>query len=90
MKEHFNDPPRAMEALEAAPPGRFVGLVLRSIRVYQFFSRYTPRVCRFHPTCSQYAAEAIGKHGLGRGARLAAGRICRCHPFHPGGLDPVP
>lgn len=79
-----------METLEAVPPGRLAGLIIRTIRVYQFFSRWTPRNCRFHPTCSQYAVEAIRKHGLGRGTRLAAGRICRCHPFHPGGVDLVP
>ena len=79
-----------MEPLDAAPTGRLAGLVVRSIRVYQFFSRFTPRTCRFYPTCSQYAVEAIGKHGFGKGSWLAAKRICRCHPFHPGGLDPVP
>lgn len=46
--------------------------------------------CRFHPTCSAYAREAIEKHGLFRGASLAAGRLFRCHPFHAGGIDPVP
>lgn len=90
MKEHSINPQRAMETLEAVLPGRVAGLVVRGIRVYQFFSRFTPPVCRFYPTCSQYAVEAISKHGLGRGSRLAVGRICRCHPFHPGGVDPVP
>jgi putative membrane protein insertion efficiency factor len=46
-----------------------------------------PRACRFSPTCSEYARLALLKHGFWRGGFLAAGRLLRCHPFHPGGID---
>ena len=49
-----------------------------------------PSACRFHPTCSVYARDAIQMHGAWRGTWLAVKRLFRCHPFHPGGLDPVP
>ena len=66
-------------------------LVLHSIRLYQLLlsSVLGPR-CRFFPTCSTYTQEAIEQHGLWRGSKLGLKRICKCHPFHSGGYDPVP
>ncbi len=61
------------------------------IRGYQrLISPLTPPMCRFHPTCSQYAVEALQVHGLLRGGQLATWRLMRCHPFNDGGFDPVP
>jgi putative membrane protein insertion efficiency factor len=61
------------------------------IRVYQLvLSPVIGPACRFYPTCSAYALEAIARHGLFKGAFLAVRRFLRCHPFHPGGVDPVP
>lgn len=67
-------------------------LALLSIRLYQrVISPLIPTgTCRFYPTCSAYGYEAIQRHGILRGGRLALGRVCRCHPFNPGGYDPVP
>jgi len=66
-------------------------LLLVLIRAYQrFVSPYTPPSCRFSPSCSSYAAEAIARHGPWRGAGLAVRRLLRCHPWNPGGYDPVP
>ncbi|WP_300454680.1 membrane protein insertion efficiency factor YidD [Accumulibacter sp.] len=48
------------------------------------------RHCRFFPSCSEYASEALGKYGAGKGTRLALYRLLRCHPWHPGGFDPLP
>jgi putative membrane protein insertion efficiency factor len=56
----------------------------------RFLSPWLPRACRFEPTCSVYAMEAVRRYGLGQGIRLTVGRLLRCHPFHRGGLDPVP
>ncbi|WEK56308.1 MAG: membrane protein insertion efficiency factor YidD [Candidatus Cohnella colombiensis] len=61
------------------------------IRFYRtFISPLKPPTCRFAPTCSAYALEAIEVHGAMKGSYLAVRRICKCHPFHRGGFDPVP
>ncbi len=61
------------------------------VRGYQLaISPLLPPSCRFHPSCSSYAIEALERHGVLRGGWLAMRRIARCHPWHPGGHDPVP
>lgn len=60
------------------------------IKIYQKISKYTPRNCRFYPTCSEYTKQAIIKYGVLKGCKLAIIRIFKCHPFHSGGYDPVP
>lgn len=66
-------------------------LIILPIRAYRYVvSPWLGPCCRFHPTCSRYAIEAISEHGVLRGCWLAARRLLKCHPLHPGGEDPVP
>ena len=61
------------------------------VRLYRItLSPVLPRACRFHPSCSAYAEEALRRHPFHRAVPLILTRILRCHPFHPGGYDPVP
>jgi putative membrane protein insertion efficiency factor len=69
-------------------PRRVLGAAIRGYQVA--ISPLLPPSCRFMPSCSQYALEAISRYGALRGTWLAARRLARCHPFHPGGFDPVP
>jgi uncharacterized protein len=75
-----------------SPPGNpATSAALRLIAVYRaLISPVLPQACRFYPSCSAYASEAIERFGVVRGGAMAARRILRCHPLHPGGLDPVP
>ena len=67
---------------------KIIAIIL--IRFYQLFiSPLFPPHCRFYPTCSQYALEAVKKYGVFRGGFMAIKRIAKCHPFHKGGYDPV-
>jgi uncharacterized protein len=63
---------------------------LAVLGLYQrVLSPLLPPACRFYPTCSSYAREAVGRYGLWRGGRMALRRLARCHPFHEGGYDPL-
>lgn len=76
--------PKALVSLPRA-------LVVGAIRFYQrFISPAFPPVCRFSPTCSSYALTSVQRFGVFRGGWMALKRIARCHPFNPGGYDPVP
>jgi putative membrane protein insertion efficiency factor len=66
-------------------------LLIGLLRLYRAaLSPLLGRNCRFYPSCSEYALEAVQKYGALRGGWLSVKRLCRCHPWHPGGVDPVP
>lgn len=71
---------------------RFLAFLLSlPVRFYRaFIGPALPRVCRYHPTCSAYALQALEVHGPFKGSALTVWRLMRCQPFHPGGFDPVP
>ena len=84
----------AQEALVRAEDGEVGPLARGGMALIRFYQRaispLTPAACRFRPTCSQYTLIAVKRHGLIRGSWLGLKRLMRCHPFHPGGHDPVP
>lgn len=66
-------------------------IIISTFRFYQkYISPLSPPSCRFYPTCSHYGVEAVQKHGAVKGSILTVKRISKCHPFHEGGVDPVP
>ena len=66
-------------------------LLVLFVRIYQYTLRpLLGAHCRFYPSCSEYACDAIERHGAARGSWIALRRLSRCHPYHPGGYDPVP
>jgi putative membrane protein insertion efficiency factor len=66
-------------------------LLIALVRAYQVvFSPWLGKVCRFEPSCSRYAVACLEAHGAMRGSLLSVRRLCKCHPFHPGGFDPPP
>lgn len=74
-----------------ATGNRVENIINKAIKVYRVaISPFIGNHCRFFPSCSQYCEQAIAQWGIIRGLGLACARICRCHPFHPGGIDPVP
>lgn len=83
---------RAVVWLERSLASALQALLIALIVLYRrLLSPLKPQPsCRFHPTCSAYALEAIRQHGVWYGAYLALRRLLKCHPFHPGGFDPVP
>ena len=79
--------------MTSAPPSRAsvtARVLALPIRAWRVLSTRMPSRCRFHPSCSAYALEALERHGAARGTLLAVRRVGRCHPWNPGGLDPVP
>lgn len=66
-------------------------VLINSVHFYQkYISPMSPPSCRFYPTCSNYALEAVAEHGAMKGSFMTTKRILKCHPFHDGGFDPVP
>jgi uncharacterized protein len=65
-------------------------LIVAALRLYKYWiSPMLPSACRFHPTCSEYMMGSVERHGALRGVWMGTKRLCRCHPLHPGGFDPV-
>jgi len=80
----------AAQTTAAQTPGPAAQVLLGAVRAYQALRGGRPSPCRYYPSCSAYAAEALEVHGAWRGSRLAARRLLRCHPFGRHGVDLVP
>lgn len=90
-QDHDEGSDGALVRADDARVGWLAGLGVKAIRFYQnAISPALPPSCRYQPTCSQYTLTAIKKYGFIRGSWMGLRRILRCHPFHPGGHDPVP
>jgi putative membrane protein insertion efficiency factor len=91
-KQHASSPKRSGSRRTDAHARYGVAVVLRALlHVYRMVvSPLLPKTCRFHPSCSRFALEALSEHGAITGVRLTVARIARCHPWNPGGYDPVP
>jgi putative membrane protein insertion efficiency factor len=94
IKQHASSPKRSgsFNSSSESTQGFRGAVVLRALlQGYRLLvSPLLPRACRFYPSCSQFALEALSEHGAVNGTRLTAARIARCHPWNPGGYDPVP
>lgn len=87
----MSTPTSSVASPRSAPPGAAARILLLLIDAYRLIlSPVLGGYCRYQPSCSLYADEAVRRHGAGRGASLALRRLLRCHPFRPGGFDPVP
>lgn len=85
---------RPLPDLHPMPRSLSAGFAIFLLRLYQrvlspVLSALPGTGCRFFPSCSEYAAQAVSRYGVLRGGARAARRLCRCHPFHPGGFDPL-
>jgi uncharacterized protein len=81
----------ALDSAEESGPTLAARILIVPVLGYRrFVSPLLPPTCRFAPSCSEYALEALRRHGAARGLWLAVRRLARCHPFNPGGYDPVP
>lgn len=83
--------PAPMSEHPGTPRTRLTRALIAFVRAYQWLlSPLLGRVCRFEPSCSRYAVACLETHGAARGSLLSVKRLCKCHPFHPGGFDPPP